>query len=80
MKKPKMPAISTADRITPMPDIGGAQQQQSKFDACKTLMNRRGRSSTLMTFYKKRSTDNISGRLSDVPDGGRQGTDLIRGP
>jgi len=79
MKKPKMPAISTAERITPMPDVGGAQQQQSKFDALKTLMNRRGRSSTLMTFYKKRSTDNISGRLSDVPDGGRQGTDLIRG-
>lgn len=80
MKKPKMPAISTAERITPMPDVGGAQQQQSKFDALKTLMNRRGRSSTLMTFYKKRSTDDISGRLSDVPDGGRQGADLIRGP
>lgn len=79
MKKPKMPAISTAERITPMPDVGGAQQQQSKFDALKTLMNRRGRSSTLMTFYKKRSTDDISGRLSDVPDGGRQSADLIRG-
>lgn len=78
MKKPKMPQMSTADRITPMPDIGGAQQQQSKFDALKQLMNRRGRSSTLMTFYKKRAGD-VSGRLSDVPAGGREGSDIIRG-
>lgn len=79
MKKPKMPAMSTAERITPMPDVGGAQQQQSKFDALKQLMNRRGRSSTLMTFYRKRAGD-ASGRLSDVPMGGRESTDIVRGP
>lgn len=78
MKKPKMPQMPTAERITPMPDIGGVQQQQSKFDALKQLMNRRGRSSTLMTFYKRRAGD-ISGRLSDVPSGGREGADIVRG-
>jgi hypothetical protein len=78
MRKPSMPKFNAAERITPMPDIGGAQQQQSKFDALKQLMDRRGRSSTLKTFYKKRSGD-VSGRLSDVPTGGRESTDIVRG-
>ena len=78
MKKPKMPKIETAERITPMPDLGGATQQQAKYDALKQLMGRRGRSSTLMTWNKKRLGD-LSGRLSDVPAGAREGASLVRG-
>jgi|694.fasta_scaffold00779_47 hypothetical protein len=80
MKKPKMPSMPKAERITPMPDLGGAAVQQAKFDAIKQLMNRRGRSSTLMTFYKKR-LGNVSGRLSDVPvaPDAREGVEVGRG-
>lgn len=75
---PRMPPPSS-DRVTPLPDIGGAANQQAKYDALKELLNRRGRSSTLKTWGKRRAGVELSGRLSDVPAGGRESTEIARG-
>ncbi len=80
MKKPKMPAQPEPQKITPLPDISSAQTSQARYDAIKKLMAARGRSATLMTYQRRRLGDGqLSGRLSDLPENARVGTDVVRG-
>jgi hypothetical protein len=80
VKKPKMPKAAEPQQITPMPDISSAQTQQAKYDALKRLTAMRGRSATLMTYNRRRLGDGqLSGRLSDLPENARVGTDIVRG-
>lgn len=78
MKKPKMPKMPEPTKITPMPDISGAQTSQAKYDALKRIMSMRGRSATLLVHSRRKLSD-VSGRLSDVPDGGRVAPEVVRG-
>lgn len=80
MRKPKMPKMPEPQKITPMPDVQSAQMSQVKYDALKKIMGQRGRSATLMT-YQRRKLGNtaLSGRLSDLPENARVGTDIVRG-
>lgn len=77
MKSPKVkPPVQ--EKVTPLPDASGAQTMQAKFDALKTALSRRGRSSTLLTWGKRGGgAVALSGRLSDV-EGGRSGTTVGR--
>lgn len=79
MKKPKMPKLPEPTKITPMPDISGAQVSQAKYDALRKIMSMRGRSATLITNARRKLGGDLSGRLSDVPDGGRARAEVTRG-
>jgi len=79
IKQPKV------EEVTPFPDASGAATMQSKFDALKQALSRRGRSSTLLTYGNPASRSRsgggsyaLSGRLSDV-DGARSAPTVIRG-
>jgi len=84
MKGPKIKvqAPPEQEKITPLPDLGGAATSQARYDALKQLLSRRGRSSTILTWGSKRALRNgshaLSGRLSDV-EGARSVTRVARG-
>lgn len=80
MKTPKQPKPQPVEKVTPLPDLSGAAVQQSRFDALKQALARRGRSSTILTYGNKgrsRGSLALSGRLSDI-DGGRSGAEVTR--
>lgn len=78
MKSPKVKTPEAA-KVTPLPDPGGVQTMQAKFDALKGALSRRGRSSTLLTHSKPKGGGavTLSGRLSDV-EGARVGATVGR--
>lgn len=83
VKSPKMPKVTATktDPIVPLPDMSGAAVMQSKFDALRNALGKRGRSSTLLTWGKKKGSNGsitMSGKLADV-EGGRAQQTVLRG-
>lgn len=70
MKTPRFnPPAAKTDPIVPLPDAGGAAVMQSKFDALKGALGKRGRSSTLLTWGKRGGSHGsiaMSGKLADI--------------